>query len=164
MPDMNSDGNLQLPEVTLTASGSGREVNLAGIGVPTVLVFHGQDTADTALEINKAVRAVHPGADTVFIASIIDLRSFPSMFHSMVKPAIEKAYFNAAGKVPEGTDPADLVVLLPDWDGSVHDAVGVTGSTDQAAVVIVDSEGRIIATDQTDHPTAAVLTALESLA
>jgi hypothetical protein len=143
MTDASSPAG-RLPDVTLKAAGSEREISLRGIGTPALLVFHGQDTADAALEINKAVRRDHPSADEVFIASVIDLRSFPSMFHGMVKPALEKAYYNAAGKVSEGADPADLVVLLPDWDGAVHDAVGVTDSTRDAAVILVDSEAGII--------------------
>ena len=137
-----------LPAEKLTAVVSEIEIDLAAIGRPAVLVFHGQDTADAALEINKAVRKKHPSADEVFIASVIDLRSFPSMFHGMVKPALEKAYFNAAGKVPDGSAPSDLVVLLPDWDGAVHDAVGVKDSTRDAALVLVDARARILRIEQ----------------
>ena len=142
MSDASANDKL-LPAVTLTAAGSGREFDLSRLGVPAILVFHGQDTADAALEVNKAVRREHPGAGEILFASVIDLRSFPAMFHGMVKPALEKAYFNAAGKVPEGADPADLVVLLPDWDGAVHEAVGVRDSTTEAAIVLVDSQARI---------------------
>lgn len=153
----------QLPEVTLKAAGSEREVALRGIGIPSILIFHGQDTADAALEVNKAVRREHPSADDVFIASVIDLRSFPSMFHGMVEPALEKAYFNAAGKVPEGSDPKDLVVLLPDWDGAVHDAVGVKDSTRDAALVLVDSQARIVRVEQGGQLAEMAMSALEGL-
>ena len=140
MSDPTPDQTSRLPDVTLTAAGSGREVDLRGIGVPVILIFHGQDTGEAALEVNKSVRKLYPGVDEVFLASVIDLRSFPSMFRSMVQPALEKAYFNAAGKIPEGADPADLVVLMPDWDGTVHDTVGVEGSTERAAVVAPNSK------------------------
>lgn len=144
----SSSASKHLPDVTMKAAGSEREVHLPGIGIPAILIFHGQDTADAALDVNKAVRKEHPLAGEVFIASVIDLRSFPSMFHGMVKPALEKAYFNAAGKVPDGADPADLVVLLPDWDGAVHDAVGVIDSTRDAALVLVDARARILRIEQ----------------
>jgi hypothetical protein len=163
MSDTTPDHPSRLPDVTLTAAGSGREVKLREIGVPVILIFHGQDTGDAALEVNKTVRKLHPGADEVFLASVIDLRSFPSMFHSMVRPALEKAYFNAAGKVPEGADPTDLVVLLPDWDGAVHDSLGIEGSTEKAAVVVADREARIVFTDQGDHLAEAALRAFTGL-
>lgn len=163
MSDNSTDRTAGLPDLNLTAAGSGREVNLAQIGVPTILIFHGQDTADAALEINKAVRKQFPTAGEVFVASVIDLRSFPSMFRSMVTPALEKAYFNAAGKVPDEADPADLVVLLPDWDGSVHDTVEVQDSTDKAAVMVADDQGRIVCHDQNDNLAETALAALSNL-
>jgi hypothetical protein len=163
MSDATPDHSQRLPDVCLTAAGSGREINLQDIGVPAILIFHGQDTADAALEINKAVRKVYPGVDEVFLASVIDLRSFPSMFRNMVQPALEKAYFNAAGKIPEGADPAGLVVLLPDWDGSVHDKMGVTDSTERAAVVVADGQGFIICRDQSEALADTALKAIQEL-
>lgn len=159
----NPDLAPRLPDVKLNAAGSAREVHLGKIGIPTILIFHGQDTADAALEVNKAVRKQYQSADQVFMASIIDLRSFPSMFRSMVEPALEKAYFNAAGKVPAGADPADLVVLLPDWDGSVHDTAGVRDSTNKAAVMVADDQSRIVCRDQSDNLAETALTALSGL-
>lgn len=163
MSDSASSAGATLPEATLTAAGSGRKVDLRNIGTPAILVFHGQDTADAALEVNKAVRREHPGADEVFIASIIDLRSFPGMFHGMVKPELEKAYFNAAGKLPEGADPADLVVILPDWDGAVHDTADVKNSTRQAVIVVADAQGRVFRRDHGDRPADFALAALAEL-
>jgi hypothetical protein len=163
MPDTTPDHLPRLPDVTLTAAGSGREVNLRGIGVPVILIFHGQDTGEAALEVNKSVRKLYPGVDEVFLASVIDLRSFPSMIRSMVQPALEKAYFNAVGKIPEGADPADLVVLMPDWDGAVHDTVGVEGSTERAAVVVADREARIVCIDQGDDLAETALKAFTGL-
>jgi len=153
----------ELPEVTLTAAGSEKEVNLRRIGAPAILVFHGQDTADAARLVSKVVRARYPRPAEVFIASVIDLRSFPSMFRSMVQPALEKAYHHTAGKLPADADPAELVVLLPDWDGAVHDAVGVKDSPAVAAVAVADREGRIVCLDQSDHLAEAALAALDTL-
>ncbi len=163
MSDTTSDNASRLPDVTLTAAGSEREVKLGQLGVPVILVFHGQDTGDAAIEVNKAVRKPYAGVDEVFIASVIDLRSFPSMFRGMVQPALEKAYHNAAGRLPADADAADLVVLLPDWDGSVHDAVGVKGSTERAAVVVADREARIVCSDQGDNLAEAALAAIAGL-
>jgi hypothetical protein len=158
MPDAPADHPQKLPEVRLTAAGSGREVNLRDIGVPAILVFHGQDTVPAAVEVHKVVRKIYPTVDEVFLASVIDLRAFPSMFRNMVQPALEKAYFHEAGKIPAGADPADLVVLLPDWDGAVHDSLGVTDSTEKAAVIVADGQGLIICRDQS---TALAETALK---
>jgi hypothetical protein len=164
MSEATPDSPAQLPDVTLTASGSGREVNLRNLGVPAILILHGQDTADAALEVNKVVRRKYPAADQFFVASVIDLRPFPSMFRNMIQPALEKAYFSSSGKVPEGADPEDLVVLLPDWDGAVHVGLGIEGSTEQAAVVVADRNAGIVCVDQGDNPAEAALAAIEDLA
>ena len=154
---------MQLPDLTMTAAGSRHDFKLSAFGMPTVLVFHGQNTADAALEVNKTVRAVHPDASQVAIASIIDLRSFPSMFHGMVKPELEKAYLKASSKLPEGADARDYVILLPDWDGSATDTMGISNSTSSAAIVVADAAGNVIGTEQGEDLGAAALKLLTGL-
>jgi len=163
MSDSTDSNAFRLPEVTLTAAGSGREVFLGPGSTPLVLVFHGQDTADQAVAVHKAVRRKYPHGNQVVIASIIDLRSFPSMFHGMVTPVLEKAYLNAASKLPPGADPAEQVVILPDWDGAVHEAVGIQDSTRQAAVIVTDAARTILCRDQGDDPANAAVGALDKL-
>ncbi len=163
MTDTPLNNTRLLPDVSLTAAGSTREIALRDMGICAVLVFHGQDNGDAALQVNKTLRKEYPAADQVFIASVIDLRSFPSMFHGMVRPALEKAYFNAAGKLPEGADPAALVVLLPDWDGAVSDAVGMVDATRTAGVVVADAGGKVVCIDQSENLDQAALAAIAGL-
>ena len=159
----NPDTTRLLPEATFTAVVSGREISLREAGIPLVLIFHAQDTARDALEVNLAVRGVHPDPAEVMVASVIDLRSFPSMFRGMVKSELEKAYHNAAGRLPEGADPADHVVLLPDWDGSVFDSVGIKNANDQAAVVVADRQGMVLCQAQENDLGAQALDALRNI-
>lgn len=154
---------MQLPDLILTAAGSHHEFKLSGFGLPCVLVFHGQNTAQAAMEVNNTVRAEHPDAGQVAIASIIDLRSFPSMFHGMVKPELEKAYLKASSKLPEGAEARDYVILLPDWDGHVTDTMGITGSTSTAAIMVADASGKVVGTEQGDDLGAAALKLLAGL-
>ena len=147
----------QLPALTLEAAGSGRTVNLSEIRWPAVLICHGQDTARAAIEVNTTVREKHGDAGQVLIASIIDLRQFPSMFHGMVKPELEKTYKKAAANLPEGADPAEFVILLPDWKGEATDALGAADSTRTAVVLVADAAGRIVGTHQGDNSGQAAL-------
>ena len=151
-----------LPAEKLTAVVSGLEIDLANLGRPAVLVFHGQDTAAAAMEVNNTVRAAYPDASEVLVASVIDLRQFPSMFHAMVKPELEKAYHKAAGKLPEEANVAELIVLLPDWKGATHDACGVQDSTREAAVIIAGPDGSILARAQGEKLGEAAVTALQN--
>jgi hypothetical protein len=134
---------MPLPDQLLHTAGSRLELKLNKLGRTAVLVCHGQDTAKAAIEVNTVLREKYPDARQLFIASIIDLRSFPTMFHGMVKPELEKAYLKAAAKLPEGHDPLDYVVLIPDWDGSVTDQLEAEGSTREAVVVVADAKGEI---------------------
>ena len=154
LPDDN------LPAEILTTVVTAREITLNAIGRPAVLVFHGQDTTAEAIAVNNAVRAVFPDPEEVLIASVIDLRQFPSMFHGMVKPELEKAYHKTAGKLPADADAEALVVLLPDWKGAAHDACGVQGSTREAAVVVADAQGHILTRAQGADLSAVALAAL----
>lgn len=152
-----------LPAVVLKAVVSGREMALDETDVPLVLVFHAQDTAQDAVAVNKAVRSVHRDPADVLVASVIDLRSFPSMFRGMVEAELEKAYHNAAGRLPEGADPADHVILLPDWDGAVYDALEIKNANAQAAVIVADRQGRIICQAQENGLGTLALDALEKI-
>ncbi len=152
-----------LPDQTLTAVVSDREITLNAIGRPTVLVFHGQTTAPAAMAVNSAVRAVFPDPDQVLIASVIDLRQFPAMFQAMVRPELDKAYYKAADKLPDGADASALIVLLPDWKGAAHTACGVQDSTRDAAIMVADATGHIVARAQADDLGQAAVAALQGL-
>lgn len=149
-----------LPAIALTTAGTDRTLNLNALGKPAVLILHSQGTADAALAINTTLRAAYPSADDLMVASVIDLRQFPGMFRGMVESELEKAYHKAAGRLPEGAVAEDLVVLLPDWDGAAHDALGLQDTGSRAAVVVADAAGTILGTDQGDDPGAAALTLL----
>lgn len=152
-----------LPDVTLTAVVSGTEIALDKLQRPAVLIFHGQNTADAALAVNSAVRAVFPAAEDVFVASVIDLRQFPAMFHGMVKPELEKAYHKAAATLPAGADATALIVLLPDWRGTAHDACAVADSTAKATVLVTDAMGNVVLRTNEDDLAARAVAALQEL-
>ncbi len=159
----NPAGTELLPDATFKAVVSGREISLRETGIPLVLVFHSQDTARDALEVNKTIRGVHPDPAKVLVASVIDLRSFPSMFRGMVESELAKAYHNAAGRLPAGVEAADHVVLLPAWDGAVFDELGIKNANAQAVVVVADGQGRILSQARQDDLGAQALAALENI-
>lgn len=154
---------MNLPDITVVAAASKREINLAQLGVPTVVVCHGQNTAQAAKEVNQTVRQEFPDASKVVIASVIDLSSFPSMFRGMIEPEVEKAYHQVAGKLDEGMEAADYVILLPDWDGKLTAQLGAEGSTDNAIVLVADAAGQIVGKAEGETPGAAVIEMLGKL-
>jgi len=133
-----------LPPATLTAAGSQRKVALEQIEQPTVLIFHTQETAAAGTAVNQAVREQYPLASSVFIASVVDLHTLPKLFRRFAESAMRKSYEEAAASLPKGFAAQDYVVILPDWDGAVTQAVGLQKIDAQAAAMVVAGNGRVV--------------------
>ena len=141
-------GKTSLQSLTLTAVHTNREINLKAPGQTAVLVFHTQDTSDAAKAVNLAVRDQYPLAAEVMIASVIDLSGVPRMFRKIAESAMGKVYQKMAESLPAGFDPAEYLLMLPDWDGAATQAFGLSGVDKQAAVVVLDANGNIAGVSQ----------------
>ncbi len=131
-------------------------------GRKVVLVFYLQGTAPTARALNRAVRERFPDPEEVFVASVIDLSMVPTLYWMTVGLVLGSAYEQAAGELPPGVDPADYLVILPDWGGRVSRNYGVRNTGRAAAIVIVDEDSDIAVLYQGERPVEAVLEALEN--
>ena len=131
-------------------------------GRKVVLVFHLQGTAPTARALNRAVRERFPDPEEVFVASVIDLSMVPTLYWMTVGLVLGGAYEQAAGELPPGVDPADYLVILPDWGGRVSRNYGVRNTGRAAAIVVVDEASDIAVSYQGERPVEAVLEALEN--
>lgn len=137
------------PPFSIQAAVSGREVSPAAFrGRRAVLVLHGSKSTDAAKEASKAVRARFKPAE-VFSASIVDLRSFGGLWKKVAEAQVRSNYEKLAGKVREanpGDDPADWVVICPDWDGSACKALGAEDPDASPAVIVVGADGLVLGT------------------
>jgi hypothetical protein len=136
------------PKATLTAIGSGRKIDLRQTGILTLLVCHGQDSADEATQVHTALRESYPLPSTLMTASLVNLKIVPRMFRGVAEAAIRKAYNEAVGKLEKGQNPKEYIVILPDWDGSVTAALGLRNTASNAGVAILDGEGNLLETYQ----------------
>ena len=153
---------VEAPGFDLLAAGSGRRVRLGGLaGRKVVLVFHLQGTAPTAREINRAVRARFPDPEDVFVASVIDLSMIPPLYWMTVNLVLGSAYEQAARGLPPNADPAEYLVILPDWGGRVSRDYGIRDTGRAAAIVVVDEDSNVGLSYQGERPVEAVLGALE---
>ncbi len=150
------------PNFSLLAAGSGRRVSVRGeAGRPLVLVFHLQGTAPTAREINRAVRARYPSPDDVLVASVVDLSVVPPVYWMTVGLVLASAYEGAAREVPEDADPAEYVVIVPEWGGLVSRKYGARNTGRAAVVAVIDGGSRLVGVYQGERPVEAVLHLLE---
>lgn len=152
------------PDFNLLAAGSGRWVSLRGNdGRPVVLIFHLQGTAPTAQEINRAVRERYPSPEEVLVASVIDLSIVPSVYWMTVGLVLGQAYEKAATESPPDTDPAEYVVILPDWGGRVSRAYGARRTNRAAAIVVIDENSNVAGSYHGERPVGATLQILEKV-
>ena len=56
---------------------------------------------------------------------MIDARVVPRLFRGTAEGMMEREYREAAAAMPKGYDPAEHLILLPDWKGEVVRAYGV---------------------------------------
>jgi phytoene desaturase len=155
----------RLPDVTIKAVGSGRQVSLQKIGKRAVLLFHTQETADQVAKINQAIRNEACCADpaTLMIANVVDLHSVPKLFRGMAEKAMSESYKQAVAVLPAGVEPEEYVVILPDWDGSVTKAAGLKDVNKTAGVIVLDTNGYIAEAYQGDDAMTVVLSSLEKV-
>jgi hypothetical protein len=134
----------KIPPIKLTAISSGRKLILDRLGVPIVLVFLWVDTQYLAEQVNHAVRDRYPQASQALVANVASLRGIPGIFHGMAEKEMKKAYKETASKLPDGLDPADYVLILPDWKSECSRALGLRDIGSNPAVAVLDAQGRIV--------------------
>ena len=132
------------PEITLTAVASKRKIALNAVTTPTLLILFDQGTAGQIDPVVSAVRDAWPTADLVQIANVVDLRKFPKIVRKVAETLLNNSYNQNARNVKEGRDPADYVIILPDWQASVMKAVGIENVSSRIAIAVVAPGGRLI--------------------
>jgi len=136
-----------MPAAVLTAAGSGRKLDLRHLPAPTLLLFHDQHAAETAKAINLAVRKRLPAAQ-ILVGSVPDLSKVPRLFRGVAQAAMDKGYRDGAKQLSAGLDPADYILILPDWDGAITQFTGFVNLGSAPGVVLVGQTGQILGTYQ----------------
>jgi hypothetical protein len=151
---------VRFPDKTLTAIGSGRQINLQNLGVPTVLIFHYRGTAGVARNLNNIIREKYP-ASQVLVASVLDLHSIPKLARGATETMIKREYKNAADELKEDQTPEDYVILIADWNGGITKSLGFKKTDKQAGLAVFDSSGYLIDKYQGDGPEDVVFSFLD---
>lgn len=137
---------MPIPSFSIPAAVSGRTVEPAAFkGKRAVLVVHGSRSTEAAKEVSKTLRAKHKPSE-VYSASIVDLRAFGGLWKKVAEAQVKQNYEKLASKVKEANpseDPADWVVIAPDWDGAVGKALGVDSPDEAPAAIVVDKDGKV---------------------
>lgn len=152
------------PPLSLTAISSKRPINLQNRADKLMLLFHGYQTAVLAGRVIQGVRESYPDPNQLLIASVADLRSVPRLLQGAAKKIMDDAYKQAATYVPASEDPADHIIILPDWKGSVFTAYQVPKINGQVALVLIDERRRVQGSYLGDEPLQGALALLNGRA
>ncbi len=160
-----SASSTSAPAVTLKAAGSGREVTLNAIGKRSVLIFHTADTSEDAERINQAIRAVdeYQPCESVTIINVVDLRSVPKLFRSFAEKSMRESYDKASKSIPQGQNPQDYVIILPDWDGKATQGFGLGDTSKVVGLAVLDEQGGVTGTYQGSEPELHALKLLQKV-
>ena len=131
------------PPFSLKAVVSERTINPQNTTGALLLIFHSYQTALIVGEVIQAVREEYPRFDQVLIASVSDMRIVPRLLRGTAKKIMRNAYKEAAKQIPPGQDPADHIIILPDWNGVVFKAYRVPDTNRQVALVLIN-ESKVI--------------------
>lgn len=126
-----------------------------------MLFFLWLDTISIAEEINRAVRRRYPQPSQLLVANLADLRGVPGLFHGLVLREMEKGYRDIAARLPAHLDPADYVLIIPDWKGQATRAVGLPSPLRRPALAVLDRGGLLLDVHQGDDLAGAAIQILE---
>lgn len=149
-----------VPALTLRAAGSGREVALQRCDVPLVLILPTQDTADAVEGIRTAIRVRYPDPSRVLVCSVVNVSGVPRLMRKVAEGALNNRYREASGRLAEGLDPRDFIVILQDWKGDVAGWLGAKEAK-RLTVAVLAPNGRFVGAAQADDPAAAAIQFLE---
>lgn len=148
------------PPFVIKAEVSGRSLTPNSGSGALLLVFHSYQTASTVGEIIRAIRQVYPDPGQVLIAGVTDMQVVPRFLRGTAKTFIQNAYHEASKEVPPGQDPADHIIILPDWDGAVHRAYQAPPTNSHVALVLIDEAQLIAGSYFGERPAQAALALL----
>lgn len=154
---------VRMPNKAIKAIASGREINLQDPGAPLVLIFHFRDTADIARKLNDIVREKYPSPQEILIASVLDLHSIPKIGRGATEAMVGREYKKAAGELKDDQKPEEIIIILPDWNGQMTNALGFQDTNKKAGIATIDASGYVLETYQEGSPQDVILSMVEKL-
>lgn len=142
----------QAPNFTLEHITGNYSVSLSDFrGRMVVLLVAGRYSGDQAEQVATTLGRRFP-PEQLPVISVLDMKGTPRMVQGLAKRDIDKVYrqaiqtatqaMQAQGQMPP-PDMARVIIMLPDWQGQVAAAYGLSGVDRQAVAVLIDADGLI---------------------
>jgi hypothetical protein len=65
---------------------------------------------------------------------------------------MRESYDKASKSIPQGQDPQDCIIILPDWDGKVTKGFGLGDMSKVVGLAVLDKQGGVVGTYQGNEP------------
>lgn len=151
-----TDGTLA-PRFSLTAEESGRKIDLQCATGQFLLIFHGYQTVSIVAKVIRAVREIYPNPNQVLVISVADMRIVPRLLRGTARTFMKNAYKEASREIPPGQDPADHIIILADWNGTLHKVYRVPPTKQQVALVLISDTKAVVGSYFGAQPEKAAL-------
>ena len=111
-----------------------------------MLICLAQETEKEAAIIEDAVRERFPSPQDVLVANVIDLRGVPSLFRKVAEGMLAGEHKKAVEALPDGLDPRDHVIILPDWQGDVAKSLNLPEPSKTVCGAVLSAVGDVMGT------------------
>lgn len=124
---------------------NGHPVALNGSGHYTVVMYTNPDLEDDSRKVTRALDPYRSHSGFMLVR-VVDLRGdVPPQMRSIVRTEIRKEQDKESARLKkEGISGGDRAPIIPDFNGSVLDALGWDSTYDHVHLVVYDRSGREI--------------------
>jgi hypothetical protein len=74
---------------------------------------------------------------------------------------MRESYDKASQSIPQGQNPQDYVIILPDWDGKATQGFGLGDTSKVVGLAVLDEKGGVVGTYQGSEPELNALKLLQ---
>ena len=148
---------LRAPSIVFTAIESKRVIDIANVDRKTVLMLISQESAGSIDPVISEIRNEYDVISEVQIANVVDLRKFPRVVRKVAETLMSHRYKESAKDLQPGRDPSEWIIILPDWDGKLLQALGLEDVSQEMAVAVVAPGGRLLGVHQGPGAAAAAM-------
>ena len=132
------------PDIKGPAFGTGLVPDRAWVaGRPLAVLFHGRENQDEARGVLQVIRNKWPSAETLVTVNLIDVSMFPRVMRRLVNFDLTNVYDAEVANLPGRFDPESHIVIVPDFDGKMTKAWGVSDAATVVSAAVVDSDWKI---------------------
>jgi hypothetical protein len=76
---------------------------------------------------------------------------------------MRESYDKASKSIPQGQNPQDYVIILPDWDGKATQGFSLGDTSKVVGLAVLDAQGGVVGTYQGGEPERHTLELLQKV-